>query len=184
MSDLYGPEFFVGRSETVSASAEAVVPVVCELLNPGSVLDVGCGYGEWLRVFERYTRRVVGVDIATGEELNGLTAPRFYRHDLTEPLELNVSFDLVVCLEVGEHLPEKSADTLIDTLVRHARRWIMFSAAVPGQAGTGHINLQPHAYWHAKFAERGFQMEDSIRPLIAQDHRVSDWYRRNIFLYL
>ena len=59
----------------------------------------------------------------------------------------------------------------------------MFGAAVPGQEGKGHINCQPHDYWHAKFGDRGYDMFDAIRPLIADDARVSPWYRNNMFLY-
>ncbi|MSU72459.1 MAG: hypothetical protein EXS43_08970 [Opitutus sp.] len=36
-----------------SRSAEVVVPVVRELLAPGSVLDAGCGLGTWLRVWQQ-----------------------------------------------------------------------------------------------------------------------------------
>lgn len=54
---------------------------------------------------------------------------------------------------------------------------------VPGQEGKGHINCQPHEYWHAYFSLYEFEHLDSIRPLI-QDSRVSPWYRDNIFLYV
>jgi SAM-dependent methyltransferase len=184
-ASLYGPTFFEGRSPLVEQSAAVVVPVLTHLLEPWTVLDVGCGQGEWTAAFERELRGpetytpgdVYGVDIA---------APlgRWFRGwDLTRPLHLERFFDLVLCVEVGEHLPEASADTLVDTIVRHAGD-IVFGAAVPGQEGVGHINCQPHEYWHAKFAERGYEMRDAIRPLIANDHRVSPWYRNNMFLYL
>lgn len=170
----YDTEFFVGRSETVRLSAAFVVPVVCDMLEPLSVLDVGCGQGEWLETFKANgVRHAVGVDIAASEYL---------RHDLTEPLDLRVQFDLAVCLEVGEHLPEEAADTLVDTCVRHSGN-VLFSAAVPGQEGKGHINCQPHEYWHQKFNERGYATLDAIRPLITHP-AVSPWYRDNIFLHV
>jgi hypothetical protein len=120
---------------------------------------------------------VVGVDIA--DHGVGIV------HDLTEPLNLGRTFDIVLCLETGEHLPAEAADTLADSITEHVARggFIVFSAAVPGQEGTGHINCQPHEYWHTKFAGRGFEMHDCIRPRIAQDARVSPWYRDNIFVY-
>ena len=173
MAVTYDSEFFTGRSETVSQSACAVVPVICDLLDPASVLDVGCGQGEWLDVFD--LDDLQGVDIA---------APVPYlRHDLCEPLDLGRTFDLALCLEVGEHLPESAADALVDTIARHSRS-VVFSAAVPGQEGKGHINCQPHEYWHEKFAERGYETHDLIRPRIANDWRVSPWYRDNIFVHL
>jgi SAM-dependent methyltransferase len=169
-ASLYGPAFFAGRSHTVTQSAQAVVPHLKALLNPQSVLDVGCGQGEWLDELELVDSH--GVDIAL-----------YYPTDLTEPLHLGRTFDLVLCLETGEHLPEWAADTLVDSIVRHVGHAAVFGAAVPGQHGTGHINCQPHEYWHGKFAARGFEMFDAIRPLIANDARVSPWYRNNMFLY-
>ena len=173
VTELYAPEFFVGRSETVTRSAMVVVPIVRDLLAPQSVLDLGCGQGEWLDAFGLEDAR--GIDIA---------APfQHMRRDLTDPLYLGRTFDLVVCLEVAEHLPVEAADTLVDTIVRHGRT-VMFSAAVPGQEGKGHVNCQPHEYWHEKFRERGYAVNDSIRHLIGEAHAVSPWYRNNIFLYI
>lgn len=169
---LYGPEFFVGRSETVCRSAAAVVPVIVELVAPTSVLDLGCGQGEWLEAFG--LDDMVGVDIA---------APAGHlRHDLTEPLDLGRRFDLAMSLETGEHLPEAAAATLVGSLAHHSDS-IVFSAAVPGQEGKGHINCQPHDYWHRLFANAGFEPHDVIRPRIARDTQVSDWYRNNLYLY-
>jgi SAM-dependent methyltransferase len=172
---LYGPEFFAGRSETVARSASAVAPIVYDIVRPRSMLDVGCGQGEWLEAFS--LPDMLGVDIAAPE------GESFLRHDLTVPLDLGRTFDLVVSLEVGEHLPGEAADTLVASIVRHAGT-IMFSAAVLGQEGIGHINCQPHEYWHEKFAAHGYEVEDSVRPLIANNLSVSPWYRNNIVLYV
>ncbi len=176
MTTLYGPEFFVGRRQTVIDSAAVVVPVVVDALQPASVLDVGCGMGEWMDAFAEHAAHVYGVDIAENDRDN------YLRWDLTWPLDLGAGFDLAVCLEVGEHLPETAADTLVDTLTQHSDT-VLFSAAVVGQEGVGHINCQPHDYWHAKFAERGYTMSDPFRPLLISDGRVSAWYRNNLFLY-
>lgn len=184
--ELYGPAFFEGRSQTVSASASAVVAVLQELLQPfpTSVVDIGCGYGEWLDAFPD-TAEKFGVDIAAAD------AVPFYQgnpwqllvHDLTEPLYLGRIFDLALSLETGEHLPEEAADVYVASISRHSDL-VLFSAATPGQEGKGHINCQPHAYWHEKFALQGFELRDVIRSRIAMDARISQWYRDNLFLYV
>jgi hypothetical protein len=159
----------------VERSAAVVVPILCELLDPESVVDFGCGQGEWLDAFGDIER--FGVDIAAPELMG------YVRYDLRYSLTLGRrKYDLALCLEVGEHLPASASDVLVDTITDHADT-VVFSAAVPGQEGTGHINCQPHEYWHAKFSERGYGMWDKIRPLIAHDERVSPWYRSNTFLY-
>jgi SAM-dependent methyltransferase len=156
-------------------SATHVVPHITALLSPRSVLDLGCGKGEWLEAF--------GLEDWLGVDIAAPAGDRFLSTDLTERIGLGRTFDLVLCLEVGEHLPEESADTLVDNCVTHANA-VVFSAAVLGQEGTGHINCQPHEYWHEKFSARGYVVNDAIRPKIARDPYVSEWYRNNMFLYL
>jgi SAM-dependent methyltransferase len=173
---LYGPEFFAGRSETVTRSAAIVVPAIIQLLGPKSVLDVGSGQGEWVQAFVNY-----GVDNAFGIDISPPTKIGFTRHDLTEPLNVGLTFDLVLCLETGEHLPEDAAGTLVNTIATHANHYVVFGAAVPGQAGKGHINCQPPEWWHAKFAAYGFEAQDILRPLI-QHPDVSAWYRDNTWV--
>lgn len=172
---IYDAEFFTsGRSETATLSASIVAPVVKDLLSPTSLIDIGCGQGEWLNAFG--LDDMLGVDIAAPE------GEQFLRRDLSYPLALGRVFDLALCLETGEHLPASAADTLVDTITTHSDQ-VLFSAAVPGQEGKGHINCQPHEYWHEKFEARGYEMYDAIRPLIAREYRVSPWYRENIFVY-
>ena len=170
MTETYSPEFFADRQ--VIPSARAVTDVLLRyILQPRSVLDLGCGQGEWLDCFDCDAK--LGVDISGG---------RGIFHDLTEPLDLHRNYALILCLEVAEHLPEESADTLMDTIARHGDD-VLFSAAVPGQEGKGHINLQPHDYWHEKFSERGYETLDIIRPAVMDNPDVKPWYRNNVFLY-
>jgi hypothetical protein len=173
-STLYGPSFFAGRTHTVVLSASVVVPALVSYLGCRSMVDLGSGQGEWVEAFAALGVDATGVDIAAPEPEN--------RHDLTVPLNLGRRFDLALSLEVGEHLPEPAADTLVDSAVTHADV-VVFSAATVGQEGIGHINCQPHEYWHEKFAARGYVMSDPFRPVLAGDDRVSPWYRDNLFMY-
>lgn len=176
MTDIYTPAFFAEHHQTTELSAMVVAPFVRQHLSPKSVLDIGCGYGEWLKAMQ--------VDDWFGVDIAALEQPGFLRHDLTTPLDLGRTFDLVISLETAEHLPESAADTYVENIVVHAWRAVLFSAAVPGQEGLNHVNCQPHEYWHEKFEAHGFETTDPIRPLIAGNHYVSPWYRNNLFVYL
>jgi len=103
--------------------------------------------------------------------------------DLTEPQDLGRSFDLAQSLEVGEHLPESAAKTLVASMVAHSDR-ILFSAAVKGQGGEFHINEQPLSYWQTLFEAHGYQAYDFVRPALAGNTSVEPWYRYNSILYL
>lgn len=165
-------------------SAKVVVPVVKSLLDIKSVLDVGCGRGVWCTEWAASgVAEFVGVDGAYVNPKNlSIATDRFFAKDLSKPFDLGRTFDLVMSLEVAEHIPVTSADTFIDNLIRHGDL-VLFSAAVPGQGGEYHVNEQPYEYWRRKFATRGFQCFDAVRPLLIGKSDVERWYRYNIFLY-
>jgi 2-polyprenyl-3-methyl-5-hydroxy-6-metoxy-1,4-benzoquinol methylase len=98
-------------------------------------------------------------------------------------LDLDQKFDLVISLEVAEHLPKTAADVFVDSVVRHGDV-ILFSAAIPFQGGNGHVNEQWPGYWAEKFALRGFKTLDVIRPMIWGDESVFWWLQQNTLLLL
>jgi SAM-dependent methyltransferase len=181
----YDASFFEYVNASASAAAERTVPLLQRALSPASVLDVGCGQGAWLAVWQRHgVQDVCGVDGPYVDRGRLLFAPeRFYAHDLSLPFDLGRRFALVECLEVAEHLPGGSAATLVDSLIRHGDV-IVFSAAPPGQGGHDHVNERNYEYWRALFRQRGFVAADYLRPRIRADAAVDPWYRYNVLLYL
>lgn len=178
----YDALFFRYIEEGAVRSARIVVPTVVECLGVRSVLDVGCGAGAWLGEYLRAGVEALGID---GEYVDRerllVPADRFVELDVSRPFDLGRRFDLVQCLEVGEHLPHDASSTLVGNLTRHSDR-ILFSAAIPGQGGEHHVNEQSYEFWRGLFAERGFSPFDFIRPRLAGS-RVEPWYARNMILY-
>jgi hypothetical protein len=166
-------------------SAEVVVPLVHGLVHPTSVVDFGCKHGEWLSGFRRAgVVRVVGYDQQTRADRGLLISPAEFRvADLNNALVVSEKFDLAVCIEVAEHLRKSAAEPLVATLTSVAPV-VLFSAALPGQGGHGHLNEQLREYWHELFEKHGCKPIDCLRPRIWQDSRVAYWYRQNMFLYV
>lgn len=165
-------------------SASVVVPIIMKLVQPESVIDIGCGLGSWLAIFENHgVRNILGIDgdWVDKSKLN-IDIVKFKEHDLTSPLKINQKYDLAICLEVAEHLPERAAGILVESLVRSGKS-ILFSAAIPNQGGQNHLNEQWHYYWVSKFEKYGFYAHDVIRPLIWENEQVEWWYRQNCFLF-
>jgi SAM-dependent methyltransferase len=180
----YDPDFYNCAYLTSGPSAAAAVPVISGMLGVRSILDVGCGQGAWLREWMNAgVTTVAGIDgpyIDPGMLL--FPAACFQAVDLRQRFALGETFDLVVCLEVGEHLPAVNAADLVASLCAHGDM-VLFSAAPPGQGGEHHVNEQPYSYWKTQFEANGFVLFDCIRPALATVPQVSRWYRQNSFLY-
>ena len=181
---MYDGGFFDGLQAGALRSARAVVPHVVGLLRPRRVVDLGCGLGAWLAAFaECGVEEVLGVDGDWVDRARLAVPPaRFVAHDLRVPLAAGTPFDLAVSLEVAEHLPESAAGTLVGSLTRLAPV-VLFSAAVPFQGGTGHVNEQWPEYWAALFRSLGYAPVDCLRDRFWADASVEWWYAQNMVLY-
>jgi hypothetical protein len=156
-------------------SAKIVVPLLIDWYKPNTVIDLGCNIGAWLSEFQEHGIDILGID---GENMLGsllIDAEDFRSYDLTEPIYPVIKFDLLICLEVAEHLEDKYADTLVESAIRCSDT-IFWSAATKGQGGFNHVNEQPLEYWIEKFKSRGYNHRLLENELPVLPH---DYYRKN-----
>lgn len=183
-SSMYHKGFFEHIQPMSRHSATALIPIVLDLIRPTSVIDVGCGTGEFLAVVQKHgVSEILGID---GEyvERSQLVIPQenFMGLDISTPFSLERTFDLALCLEVAEHLAPARASDFIESLSRLAPV-ILFSAAIPLQGGYGHLNEQWPEYWAQLFKERGFVPVDALRKRIWSNCQIEDFYRQNVLLF-
>ena len=181
----YSSEYYASLAETGRSSARVVVPLVLELLEPRRVVDVGCGIGTWLSVFKELgVEDVWGID---GEhvprEMLEIPEERFLPLDLERTVDIHDRFDLVVSLEVAEHLPPEFAGEFVRFLTQLGAV-VLFSAAIPGQGGERHVNEQWPEYWVERFSAREYVAIDCVRPKVWHDERVAWWYAQNTLLFV
>ncbi len=176
-SEAHGPEFFeqmATRREPYRLLGQCIADALGVF---GDVIDFGCGTGYVIERLQELGHTVIGVDPYGAS----VTVP-IYPADLSEPLH-GYAFDLVICTETGEHLPESAADTLVGTVTKAAERMIVWSAAPPGQDWPGHINMQPPAYWLAKFSARGWTVDAvrtaKLRELMLERHAQHEYCTGN-----
>jgi hypothetical protein len=184
-SNLYDQEFLKLIRAGSLRSARVVVPLVMDLVAPRSIVDVGCGSGAWLSVFAAAgVRDLIGLEGSPVDpQISDVQPSVIQVCDLSKPFYLNRGFDLAVSLEVAEHLPEDSAASFIESLTQLAPV-ILFSAAIPGQTGVGHVNEQWPTYWCGHFSKFGFKVCDCLRDRLWLDRRVEWWYRQNLLLFV
>lgn len=147
--------WLAGLSEMDGYNTRHILTALSLLGFPKSYLDVGCGTGVMVKVAEKLGIRAYGVDQLVDE-----TWPaNFYHKNLVDRFELpDGPVDLVTSFEVGEHLHETAHATYCGTLCDNlapGHHFLLFSAARPGQDGTGHVACRPAEYWHKEFILRG-----------------------------
>ncbi|MCJ7444962.1 MAG: class I SAM-dependent methyltransferase [Methanotrichaceae archaeon] len=182
--NAYAEDFFKTRQYGSFRSAEIIVPLVLDLVSPKSVIDIGCGVGTWLSVFQKYgIEDIIGVDGSwVKREMLLIPENNFISHDLEKPFRFDKRFDLVMALEVAEHIHPEYAETFVDTLIGLGPI-VLFSAAIPFQIGKHHFNEQWPDYWAKLFEEKDYQVIDSIRRRIWNNDDVEYWYAQNILFF-
>jgi SAM-dependent methyltransferase len=163
-----------------------LVPLILEFFNPRTVCDVGCGLGNFLFIFKQHGKSVHGFDgpwVNSALRRKYLTDEEFTEVDMEAQFPpMSKKFDLVICLEVAEHLKESRSDDLVKYLGALSDD-IVFSAAIPFQGGDDHVNENWEGYWAGKFEKEGFKKYDIIRHRIWSDTSIQWWYRQNMVVY-
>lgn len=189
-SPLPYQDSYYDRQRTGSRrSAAIVLPIVFEYIRPASIVDVGCGVGTWLSAADQLgVQTLVGFEGAWVLDVPAEPGRQTVRtceldKQLTIPADLPKKYDLALCIEVAEHLPEARSLSLVDDLCSLSDV-VLFSAAVPGQLGSNHINEQWQGFWAQKFDAQGYLAFDVVRPVIWDNSEVETWYRQNLILYV
>lgn len=125
------------------------------LIPAKTVLDAGCAKGFLVEALREQGMEAYGVDIsssAIGEAYESIK-PYVRVGSLTEPL--NQRYDLIVTIEVIEHIPASDALKAIANLCA-ASDDILFSSSPFDYDEPTHINVHPPEYWAVQFAKHGF----------------------------
>lgn len=124
-------------------------------INPKSVLDAGCAMGFLVEKLRERGIEAWGVDIS--EYAIGEVAPSIAEYcwvgSVTDPFPRN--YDLIVSIEVLEHIPQGEAESAVANLCKFSDD-VLFSSTPYDYKEASHFNVQPIEYWAELFAKEGF----------------------------
>jgi glycosyltransferase involved in cell wall biosynthesis len=160
--------------------ADRLATWIKENINPKKVVDIGCGPGTYV-----YSLRDNNVN-AYGYDIDDRVDGKDYLKKLSL-FEVNDKSDVVICLEVAEHIETELSDSIVDSIIRNVNDdgMIIWTAAIPGQGGVGHINCQTKEYWEEKFISRGFYRDCTIENNLLEYIRSGShmgWFLQNLMV--
>lgn len=179
----YSDDFYRDISVGKDAYKKLLVPLI-DMIRPASVVDFGAGAGTWLAAAKELgVGTVLGIDGPWASTTHRLVEPaEFMTLDMEGDLPEVGRFDLAISLEVLEHISDEAGARAVKWLCARSDV-ILFSAAIPMQGGTHHVNELWQSVWARRFATEGYVACDIIRPLVWHERSIPWWYRQNTVIY-
>lgn len=142
------------------------------ILNPKTLLDVGCGEGKLVKWATKFGINARGVDISLagfGKEEKRLRQ-RCFEGDILELPFKNKEFEVVSCLAVMEHVYEKETSRALKELSRVSQKYIFLQICVKDNPleekhyfkDVTHINVQNSSWWLRRFQSLKIETKFSL----------------------
>lgn len=115
----------------------------------GNVIDFGCGNGF---IVKRLLKKGVFAQGFDGNPFtNQLSSGLCDIHDLVDIRKFDNNFDWVLCMEVGQHIPEKYENNFIENINLNNTKGVIISWAPEERGGIAHINCRESGYVRSIF---------------------------------
>lgn len=149
--------------------------------NTTSVADLGCGLGN-------YTNEINKDGTIQCEGFDGNPATPILTNDMCKVLDLSKpyvfgkTYDWVMSLEVGEHIPKEYEHILIDNICNAAEHGVILSWAIKGQGGAGHVNCQNNDYIINVMGGKGFAYDEDASSTLRKNATLS-WFKNTVMVF-
>jgi SAM-dependent methyltransferase len=166
------------RSEPLLKFFAGIADRLVADIAPKTVLDAGCAIGLLVEALRQRGVDATGIDLssyAIGRVDEGLRA---YCRQGSIADEFPQRYDLIVSIEVLEHMPARAAEAAIANFCRHTDD-VVFSSSPLDYKEPTHVNVHPPEYWASEFARHGFYRDvdfdgSYITPWAARFRRSAD----------
>ena len=144
-----------GRNEKWFSFFGNIADNIVEKIQPKTVLDIGCAYGLLVESLRDRGCEAFGIDVSD-------YALSRARNDIVKYLSVDTilrplsrKFDLIVTIEVIEHIKEEDCETAVQNMCAAADSVLLATTPDDFDDPT-HFNVQPPVYWVKQFAKFGF----------------------------
>jgi hypothetical protein len=155
---------------------ESIAEKIVSDIQPESVLDAGCAWGFLVEKLRERRINAFGIDISPFaiEKVHPEISQYCTVGSIVEPF--SQMYDLIVCIEVLEHMPKGDAERAVKNICDHTSD-VLFSSTPFDYKEATHINVQPPEFWAELFARYGF-----VRDVDFDATFITPWavrFRRN-----
>jgi len=183
---IFNRTFFKRNLDWNVPIAGIFVDLLMRHFHPLSVVDVGCGNAEFLAEFKKRNVAIKGYEGSRHALDSALVDRKFIElFDLKNTIQETQKYDLVLCLEVAEHIESEFSQKLVEN-VTSLGDVIVFTAATPGQGGHFHMNEQHREFWINLLSLRNFALDSSLTEVLKKemkDRGLLQWYYDNVMVY-
>src|SRR4030067_2387304 len=178
--DYYGSLGLYDRSkEEWLLFFASIADGIKEKIDPKKVLEIGCAKGFLLEALRDRGIDAVGIDISDYAISHVRSDIKAYCSVRTAAEPFNDSYDLIVCMEVLEHLSEEEGCKVIKNICAHASDVIFSSNPSYDHPDPTHQNVRPKEYWIRRFAENTFALDREFDASFIASHAMR--FKKRVF---
>jgi SAM-dependent methyltransferase len=143
------------RDEEWLHAFDLIAERIIEEIHPRSVLDAGCAMGFLVEALRKRGVEAFGVDISEYaiSKVDPSISEYCWAGSITDPFPQH--YDLIVTIEVLEHMPKEAAESAVENFCRFSND-VLFSSGDQDLREVTHVNLHPAEYWASLFAKQSF----------------------------
>lgn len=161
---------------------ETLMLKILELYKPNRIADIGCGDGWYCSQFKKNGYKLVHGFEGSWDMIKNGVFDEIFLMDLSKMQLVQDKYDLVLCLEVGEHIPNEFEQTFIDNIASFCEKELILSWAIPNQNGRGHVNERSLEYVQSEMIKRNFKVDESKTQSLRSSTDLK-WLKTNVTAY-
>jgi len=155
-----------------------------------SMIDFGCGIGSFLEgALDCGLTHIAGIEInleVAKDYMPYRIVPYIFAKDVTDPINMG-KFDCSWSFETAEHIKPEGTIQFIKNIAS-AKRFIILTAAPPGQPGRYHINCRPQKFWINNIINEGFiylekDVEKTLKIWNSWRTKIPDYIKNNLMIF-
>jgi SAM-dependent methyltransferase len=161
-----------GRDPEWRAFFATIADRIVADIAPKRVLDAGCAMGLLVEALRERGVEAWGIDISEYAIASVHPSVREFCRIGSIAVDLSERFDLIVSIEVLEHMAPDAADAALANIARHADD-VLFSSSPADYTEATHVNVKPPEAWAERFARQGL-----LRDLDFDASFITPWAAR------